>query len=375
MKRVILFTLPVLLSSCGSCGGGVSPPEPSTTVGLETIPADEPAAIAETAKLIGDFIRKSYPEGKRPAMRDAHAKAHGCVKATVTVPELPENLRVGVFAQPRTYFAWIRYSNGNGTPQADSVGDGRGMAVKLMGVPGKKLLQAEVDATTQDFVMINYPVFFIDTAANYVTFTKDNQGGHPLEYFVGIRSPSSWHIEAAKIVEAMTALKPTNPLELRYYSMAPYLFGDKAIKLSAKPCAVHPELYTATDSPTFLADNMEKNLKDGKGCFELMVQFQKNAKDMPVEDPTKVWDEKASPFVKVAQIDIPSQSFRSEEQMKFCENLSFTPWHALPEHRPLGGINRLRKVVYETISSLRHEMNAAPRQEPSAGPDFLPAAP
>jgi hypothetical protein len=375
MTRAILFVLAMGLPACGSCGSPTPPPQPSTVVGLETIPADEPAAVQDTAKLISDFIRQSYPEGKRPAMRDAHAKAHGCVKATVTVPELAENLRVGVFAKPRTYFAWIRYSNGNGTPRPDSVGDGRGMAIKLLGVPGKKLLQDEIDATTQDFVMINYPVFFVDTAANYTTFTKDNQGGDPIEYFIGMRSPSTWHLEGARIAQEIAGQKVTNPLELRYYSMAPYLFGDKAIKFSAKPCAVHPDVYEATSSPTFMADNMEKNLKDGKGCFELMVQFQTNAKDMPVEDPTKLWDEKASPFVKVAQIDIPSQSFRSDEQMKFCENLSFTPWHALPEHRPLGGINRLRKVVYETISSLRHQMNAAPRQEPTAGPDFLPAAP
>jgi hypothetical protein len=93
---------------------------------------------------------------------------------------------------------------------------------------------------------------------------------------------------------------------------------------------------------------------------------------MPVETPMKIWSEEASPFVKVARIDIPSQSFRSDEQMKFCENLSYTPWHALPEHRPLGGINRLRKVVYETISTERHKLNGVRPQEPVAGPDFLP---
>ena len=78
--------------------------------------------------------------------------------------------------------------------------------------------------------------------------------------------------------------------------------------------------------------------------------------------------------MNVARIEVPSQSFRSDEQMKFCEDLSFTPWHALPEHRPLGGINRLRRVVYETISSVRHELNGARPQEPAAGPDFLPPA-
>lgn len=367
MRRTAFIALFLLLASCSK-----SAVPDGTRVGLETIPADEPAAIEETRTLIADSIRKMYPAGTRPARRDAHAKAHGCVKARVTVPALPADLRVGVFAEPRTYFAWIRYSNGNGTPQPDSVGDGRGMAIKLLGVEGKKILEDEADATTQDFVMINHPVFFIDTAANYATFTKDSQDGDVLSYFVGIRNPRTWHLEAAKIIRAITEKKPVNPLEIQYYSMAPYLLGEQAIKFSAKPCAVHEGVYTATDSPNFLADNMEKNLAEGTGCFELMVQRQTDAKEMPVEDPTKQWSEKASPFVKVADIDIPSQSFRSDEQMRFCENLSFTPWHALPAHRPLGGINRLRKVVYETISSLRHELNGVRPQEPTAGPDFLP---
>ena len=374
MSRRLFLALPLALASCGSCGEPAPPVKPGAA-GLETIPADEAAATAEAAKLIADSIRKTYPEGTRPARRDAHAKAHGCVKATFAVPELPEHLRVGVFKEPRTYLAWIRYSNGNGTPQPDSVGDGRGMAVKLMGVPGKKVLAGEADAATHDFMMINHPVFFIDNAANYVTFTKDSQGGDVLAYFLGLRSPLSWHLKAGKIVGEMVATKAVNPLELQYFSMSAYLFGDRAIKFSARPCAASPGLSSATASPDFLADNMEKTLKDGPGCFEFMVQLQGDPKDMPVEDPTELWSEKASPFVKVAHIEIPSQAFRSEEQRKLCEDLSFTPWHALPEHRPLGGINRLRKVVYETISSLRHDLNGVPRQEPAAGPDFLPKAP
>jgi len=272
---------------------------------------------------------------------------------------------------PKRYDAWIRYSNGNGTPQPDAVGDGRGMAIKLMGVMGKKLLAAEIDAQTQDFLMINHPVFFVDTAANYVTFQRELAGGDIVPYFIGIRNPKTWHLRGLEIATEITAKKPESPLELQYYSMAAILFGERAVKVSAKPCALHPGVYKRTDSPSFMADNMEAALKSGPSCFDFMVQLQTSPADMPVEDVTKVWSEEASPFVHVAKIEIPSQAFRSEEQMRFCENLSFTPWHALPEHRPLGGINRLRKVVYETISTLRHDLNHAPRQEPQAGANFL----
>ena len=86
---------------------------------------------------------------------------------------------------------------------------------------------------------------------------------------------------------------------------------------------------------------------------------------MPIEDPTIEWSEKDAPFIPVARITIPAQAFTSPEQLAFCENLSFTPWHAIPEHRPLGGINRVRKTVYDTISRVRHELNGDKRLEPT----------
>jgi hypothetical protein len=90
---------------------------------------------------------------------------------------------------------------------------------------------------------------------------------------------------------------------------------------------------------------------------------------MSVEDSRAPWDEGRSAFTPVATIVIPGQDFSSEDRMRFCENLSFTPWHGLPAHRPLGNINRTRKVVYEAVSKFRHEANHAVRKEPSATED------
>ena len=61
---------------------------------------------------------------------------------------------------------------------------------------------------------------------------------------------------------------------------------------------------------------------------------------MPVEDVTTEWPESLAAFRKVATIVIPRQAFNNPERDDFGENLSFTPWHALEEHRPIGGINR-----------------------------------
>ena len=80
---------------------------------------------------------------------------------------------------------------------------------------------------------------------------------------------------------------------------------------------------------------------------------------MPIEDTSVQWDESIAPFETVATIKVPEQDFDSTEQNLFCDNLSFNTWHSLPAHRPIGGINRLRKEVYEAVSAFRHQRNSA----------------
>jgi hypothetical protein len=88
-----------------------------------------------------------------------------------------------------------------------------------------------------------------------------------------------------------------------------------------------------------------------------MVQPQVAGKNMPVEDATVEWSEKDSPFIPVARIEIDRQQFDTAERNRFCENLSYNPWHALPEHRPVGVMNRIRKVLYQAISRYRRCKN------------------
>jgi hypothetical protein len=115
--------------------------------------------------------------------------------------------------------------------------------------------------------------------------------------------------------------------------------------------------------PNFLREAMRNTLKAGDACMNFMIQPRTSDK-LDVEDARTQWPEEVAPFYKAATIRIPKQEFDSAEQLAFCENLSFTPWHALPEHKPLGSINRLRKIVYERISNTRHELNKAERSEP-----------
>ncbi len=89
---------------------------------------------------------------------------------------------------------------------------------------------------------------------------------------------------------------------------------------------------------------------------------------MLIENSTGEWD---SPFIKMATIRFPRQVFNSPEHLQFSENLSFNPFHCLPEHRPLGGINRCRKIMYEALAAFRLERNIQELVQPQAAPDFL----
>src|SRR5262249_785525 len=90
----------------------------------------------------------------------------------------------------------------------------------------------------------------------------------------------------------------------------------------------------------------------------------------PIEDSKQEWSEEISKPERVGTIRIPIQDCMSPEQALFCENFSFSPWHALPEHRPLGLVNRVRKIAYHEISKLRHELKQVPRQEPTGDEKF-----
>jgi hypothetical protein len=322
-------------------------------------PEGEEAATRRLAdRLKAKVIRENAPGSLR---RDAHAKMHGLVKAEFIVePDLPPELRVGVFKEPRTYQAWIRYSNQHSLLRADIKRDLRGMAIKLMGVEGEKLLAAEKHEKTQDFILCSHPAFFTSDVQEFddliVALTGSTLG--MIWYFM-----THWKMDWI-LLKAMK--KIGNPLDIRYWSATPYLFGNgAAVKYSAIPQPGPRDPIPDAPGHDYLRTALTRRLQQQEVRFDFAVQFQTDAEAMPIEDTACVWDEDRSPFRKVATIRIPAQECDSGMQRAFGENLSFTPWHALPEHRPLGGTNRARKFIYEFISIFRHQQNQTPRQEPS----------
>ena len=369
----------------------------------ETVPENEDyltASIVSSAVQLIDLGRhdnlqhvergKTWGTGNAAAYRrDAHAKGHGCVRARFHVEEnLSADLKQGLFAgalyeSPKgvmgkqDYDAILRFSSGNARDQKDSSWDARGVAIKVLGLNAAtpKLLNPvdDPEQNTQDFLMINSPQFFIENVTAYADFSRFlGQGSNVGWFFDGFSlHPSKWHLRdfmlAAKTLKPM----PRSLLKTQFHSLSAYRYGPLAfVKYSLRPCggAAWLNAWWSPDA-NYLRHEMQDELKSNDACFEFLVQKQVTDKYMPVEDPTVAWKESDSPFQKVATVRIPKQSFDTPADNAYCENLSMTPWHGLPEHRPVGGMNRIRKPLYIAISRYRHSSNGCKVDESPQAPD------
>ena len=331
---------------------------------LEQIPSGEAGmtqGVIQTAVRIVDQHRENTR-----FLRDAHAKAHGCVKAEVQVlPQLAQSLRQGVFSEPgHTWQATIRLSNGNAYPQFDSIRDARGMAIKLLDVPGKQLLGNRQEQHEQDFVMFSHPNFFVSDVAEYRQNVAAQADGKKILAFFPGWDPRTWQVRHLLIALATLSPPPDSPTETTYFSVSPYKFGEANAKFRVAPDPDSCPAYTLPkqnhDLPNFLRSALNQQLSTDRvpACFVLQIQRQDANKYMPIEDTSIEWREQDSPFETVARITLPPQDFDTPALNLACDNLSFNPWFGIEAHRPIGGINRLRKAVYEAVSDYRHSQNA-----------------
>ena len=295
--------------------------------------------------------------------RGQHAKATGCVAAEFRIAEtVPEALRHGIFAEPgRRFAASVRFSNSQGTLEPDGDKTGRGLAIKLPNVAGRRAIEGDADRS-QDFLMINHPVFPFSDPESYLDLVKAKNvplvGGLLALLQLSIREP-----EQFRIIGDIQANKIANPLGTTYWSASPYWLGNadggvgQAVKYSVVPRVTPPSPPDdpAALPPNYLSDALQSSLRDGTVVFDFKVQIQTDPLAMPIEDVSILWDQEVSVPVAVATLSIRSQDVAAlNEATSRCERLSYNPWHALAEHRPMGGINRLRRAVYE--ASFKHRI-------------------
>lgn len=295
--------------------------------------------------------------------RDFHCKAHGLVKAEFTIhDDIPEEYKEGLFKDPKTYEAWIRFSSSLEGFNADKQRDARGFALKLIGVEGEKFMDDEPES--QDIIFFSIPFFFTKNTPAFFKFLKALHGG-----ILSLMSYLLFRWRTTFLI--FKSLKKTAAVqELSYFSATPYRYGEKAAKYCVVPQKDQQSDLPKKPIPNYLRLRLRETLLREDIYYDFKVQLQKDPVKQPIEDASVTWSEEISPFVKVATIKIPKQIFDSKEQIDFMINTSYNPWHALKVHQPLGGVNRARRIAYTEISKFRHERNRAPFEVPAPGQTF-----
>jgi hypothetical protein len=346
---------------------------------VETIAPDE----QETLKTLeGSFqeILETTSQDYGHAVRSVHAKAHGIARGTFTVADdLPAELAQGIFARPGTHEAVIRISTNAGDILDDSVSLPRGLALKVLDVEGARLPGSEGD-TTQDFIMVNGPAF---SAPDAKAFAKNLKLlAKTTDRFEGVKKAMSATFRVVEsaleavggqsaTLQTLGGAKPVHPLGETYYSQTPFRYGDYIAKVALFPVSpgitrLTGDTVDITSRPDALREVVRDELIEHGGTWEFRVQLNTDLETMPIEDASVVWDEAESPFVTVATLEIPPQlSWEHGVTDRTDDALSYSIWHGITAHQPLGGVNRARNETYKQSANFRGNFNGCPMHEPT----------
>lgn len=326
---------------------------PPRTDWKEQILPDEAERFERLAVELRDTPKRAPGE----KLRALHAKGVAGVRAELTVrDDVPAPARVGIFAQPGTYRTYVRFSNGAAVPQPDSKPDVRGLAVKVLGVPGTKIIPGLEAATTQDFLSIRDQYAPFQSPDEFVWVARAAQ--NPLTFL----PRALFHLGPARALHLIKELKtklsvpyPSAAVST-FHSALAIRFGDHAVRFSfAAEESAAPGAPTGT-SATYVHDDLRERLLRGAIHYQFRVQFYVGEEQTPIENTGVEWKASDSPFVSIARLTIPQQDLDSEAGRRladYVESLSFDPWHAPVEFRPLGALMRARNAAYRVSGKRR----------------------
>jgi hypothetical protein len=327
------------------------------------------------------------------ATRSVHAKSHGLLRARLQVLDaLAPELAQGIFAAPASFDVVMRISTIPGDILDDNVSVPRGMAVKVIGVPGVQLSSLEPDAanahppaSTQDFVLVNGPAFLAPSAKKFLGSLKllastTDKVPRLKQALSSVLQGTEKALEAvggeSATLKSLGGHPESHPLGETYYSQAPILYGNYMAKVALVP--VSPELAALKDAPVDL-DGRPNGLREAVVAYfarhgatwEVRIQLCRDIDSMPLEDASVTWPEEDSPYLPVARITALPQAGWSEALSRAVDDgMAFSPWHGVLAHRPLGSIMRVRKAAYAMSARFRFERTGAVAAEPCNLDDF-----
>jgi hypothetical protein len=333
-------------------------PTPGTTW-REIVEPGEQARFEGFAQEIMARQKAVAADTREPLRRGFHAKLHAGLMAQFQVlADLPEHARYGVLSTPQVFPAVVRFSNGEPAAHRDKHKEPRGIAIKLIGVGGRKLLPEQANAITQDFLATSHSVTSaVRNVGQFMDFIRASGSHFPPVMFVrlvrAVGKDEAWRIAKA-LYRTVLRSKVRSMATEQFSSTAPIKLGPYAVKFTVRPAAgTEPAKRRWLLTRNFLRDELADRLRNSDLVLDFLVQFYADDVRTPIEDTSIAWD---TPLVKVAQLRIPRCDLDNPHTHALSEavnRLSFSPWHATDDHRPLGNVMRARRVVYEASSGLR----------------------
>ncbi|WP_312949083.1 catalase family protein [Agrobacterium sp.] len=312
------------------------------------------------------------------AVRSVHAKSHGILSAKMSIhADLSPELAQGLFSQPGIYDVHMRLSTNAGDILPDTIALPRGLAMKVVAVPGERL--PEADGATQDFIMVNGPVFQAPNAEKFLgnlkllVKTTDRLEGTK-EVVSSVLQTVNKGMEALGLsspaIQSLGGAPNVDPLGETYFSVTPFRYGNFVAKFRLKPISASLVELSGREVDTNISDDAIRNtvqaeMLDTRAQWEFQVQLCRDIKKQPIENPTVEWNEADAPFATVATVTAdPQDSWSAEKVQKVDEMMRFSVWTGLAAHQPLGNINRARKATYQHSAEFRQAFNRCPIREP-----------
>jgi hypothetical protein len=312
--------------------------------------------------------QRDLPNGYR---RTFHFPTTGCVNGTFTIrADLPVEQRVGIFATPgKVYNVFLRFSGQDKEEQNDTRGDAKGLAMKILNVPGKKLLPGFEDDPNFDIVFNAFPVFIPQNETGFASLVQSRSelcgGGDRCRAPFAQKYPSNAAIGAMEIANNTISSQLCMP----HYAISPYQFGKKvlpnpAVKYRVWPCTYLPSIGLPLPAGTtrdYLTVDMKTRLAAQDYCFDFQIQFQKDTCAHPINDFITEWKEADTPFITIGRINIPKQVVADDNDYT-CRHTAFNAWRVTEDHRALGSLNRAR--LFDMMNSHNHRLSLDNVEEP-----------
>jgi hypothetical protein len=339
-RALLLFALVASTASFLACTSGTSEEE-DTSEGAASSPEDDDQGAYPFERHVTCIHHRRERTRAQGAelTRAWHLKIHGCLKGKLTVdPALPNDKRIGVFSNRSAQDVWMRLTNIN--QPADDVVDLRGLAIKVLKVPGAKKMPGD-PFDGQDFLMNDTKVHFVNTPEEVIRASEINDGS-PKDFFF-----SDIPLLFAMLTRGRKQLTlPNTLLNHEYHSRAPYRFGGaNIIRYYVKTCSETPDAAKiAADTPPKdrLTVDFQNRARENGVCLDFMAKFRSVAdSDKWLDDLITPWDDTP---VKLATIQFPPQD--PQANAATCESLTYDPLHTIAAHEGVGIMNKGREFIY-----------------------------